>query len=105
MSDDREKQIRERAHAIWLEEGSPSGRHEEHWEQATKDVDSSAAPAKAPATRTPRAKAAATTKDTPPGDLNKPVTEAAAPKPEASVKQPLQTRGKAPLPARGKRKT
>ena len=39
MSDDREHRIRQRAHEIWEHEGRPSGRDQEHWERATKDVD------------------------------------------------------------------
>lgn len=30
--------IRERAHTIWLAEGSPDGRHEQHWRQATEEL-------------------------------------------------------------------
>jgi hypothetical protein len=34
MTNDLEKRIRDRAHQIWLEEGSPEGRAESHWELA-----------------------------------------------------------------------
>ena len=34
MTNDLETRIRERAHQIWLEEGSPEGRAENHWELA-----------------------------------------------------------------------
>jgi hypothetical protein len=36
MPDDSnlEARIRERAHKIWLEEGCPQGREQQHWEQA-----------------------------------------------------------------------
>lgn len=34
MADDREEQIRNRAHAIWESEGQPEGRDKEHWAQA-----------------------------------------------------------------------
>ncbi|NAZ37207.1 DUF2934 domain-containing protein [Rubellimicrobium sp. CFH 75288] len=36
---DREERIRARAHAIWEREGCPDGRHEEHWRQATAEID------------------------------------------------------------------
>ncbi|MDP9132414.1 MAG: DUF2934 domain-containing protein [Nitrospirota bacterium] len=39
MPDDREARIRERAHAIWEEEGRPVGKEREHWERAAKEVD------------------------------------------------------------------
>jgi hypothetical protein len=35
---DREKDIRDRAHAIWEREGKPEGRHEEHWSQAEHEI-------------------------------------------------------------------
>ena len=34
MSNDRDARIRERAYAIWEEQGRPDGRHEDHWRQA-----------------------------------------------------------------------
>lgn len=48
MADEQEKKIRARAHAIWLEEGSPSGRDQDHWEQAEREI--------AAKTETPKAK-------------------------------------------------
>jgi hypothetical protein len=39
MSDDREARIRERAYHIWIEQGRPHGRDDEHWRQAEHDVD------------------------------------------------------------------
>lgn len=56
MAQDRDHKIRERAHAIWLEEGSPSGRHEEHWEQARREVEGAGVSPKAKAAKAPRAK-------------------------------------------------
>jgi hypothetical protein len=47
VSSDREARIRERAYAIWLAEGQPDGRHEEHWHRAAQELaqeDSAAAP-------------------------------------------------------------
>jgi len=34
MPDDLEERIRKRAHQLWVEEGSPHGRAEAHWDQA-----------------------------------------------------------------------
>lgn len=39
MQDDREARIRDRAHAIWEEEGRPEGRDREHWERAAAEVE------------------------------------------------------------------
>jgi hypothetical protein len=36
--DDREQQIRERAHALWEEQGCPEGRDAEHWQQAQAEL-------------------------------------------------------------------
>ncbi|WFU12688.1 DUF2934 domain-containing protein (plasmid) [Rhizobium sp. CB3090] len=35
---DVEKEIRERAYAIWENEGRPEGRHLEHWERAERQI-------------------------------------------------------------------
>jgi len=40
----REQAIRERAYAIWEEEGRPEGRDLEHWLQAETEIDSGDAP-------------------------------------------------------------
>ena len=37
--DDKERKVRERAHAIWESEGRPHGRDREHWERACREVD------------------------------------------------------------------
>jgi hypothetical protein len=34
MAEDKKQRIRERAFRMWLEEGHPEGRAEEHWERA-----------------------------------------------------------------------
>ena len=39
MQSDRETRIRDRAQAIWEEEGRPEGRDREHWERAAAEVD------------------------------------------------------------------
>lgn len=36
---DRDERIRALAHAIWLEEGRPEGRAEQHWEMARRRVE------------------------------------------------------------------
>ncbi len=38
MSADVEQRIRERAYAIWLEEGCPDGRDREHWLLAEEEI-------------------------------------------------------------------
>ncbi|MET0365321.1 MAG: DUF2934 domain-containing protein [Sphingobium sp.] len=38
MADDRDRQIRERAHALWEEEGKPHGKDLLHWDQATREI-------------------------------------------------------------------
>jgi hypothetical protein len=37
---DREERIRQRAHALWEQEGRPHGRDREHWERARYEVES-----------------------------------------------------------------
>ncbi|WP_137391914.1 DUF2934 domain-containing protein [Rhodoligotrophos defluvii] len=37
--DDREQRIRERAHALWEQDGRPDGRDQEHWERAAKAIE------------------------------------------------------------------
>jgi Protein of unknown function (DUF2934) len=37
---DRERAIRERAYAIWEEEGRPEGQHVSHWLRAEAEIDS-----------------------------------------------------------------
>lgn len=38
MADDREDQIRRRAHEIWEAEGKPHGRDRLHWDQAAEEL-------------------------------------------------------------------
>ena len=47
MTDDRQDRIRQRAHEIWEQAGRPEGAHQEHWEQATAEIDGAAAKPKA----------------------------------------------------------
>lgn len=37
MQQDRESQVRQRAHAIWVEEGMPEGLSEHHWSRAESE--------------------------------------------------------------------
>ena len=53
MSADREARIRQRAHAIWVKEGRPDGRHEEHWHRASREIDGEEQDGEAPR-ETPR---------------------------------------------------
>lgn len=39
MTADREEKIRRRAHELWLLEGQPEGRPDEHWLQAEHEID------------------------------------------------------------------
>lgn len=36
---DRENKIRNRAHSLWQNDGSPDGKHDEHWAQAEREID------------------------------------------------------------------
>lgn len=36
---DREERIRQRAHALWEQEGRPEGREQAHWAQACAEID------------------------------------------------------------------
>jgi hypothetical protein len=39
MIDDRQERIRQRAYAIWENEGRPEGSHRQHWDQASAEID------------------------------------------------------------------
>src|SRR3954467_1473088 len=38
MAEERNARIGERAYHIWLEEGQPHGRHDEHWHRAEREL-------------------------------------------------------------------
>lgn len=38
MTADRNARIEQRAYHLWLEEGRPHGRHEEHWHRAKREL-------------------------------------------------------------------
>ena len=48
MDADIHERVRERAHQLWLQEGCPEGRGDEHWQQAQHDVLASLEAAPAP---------------------------------------------------------
>jgi hypothetical protein len=48
MDTDREDDIRRRAHDLWVKEGSPEGRHLDHWDEATRQIDAEVAGGSAP---------------------------------------------------------
>ncbi|TIO04312.1 DUF2934 domain-containing protein [Mesorhizobium sp.] len=62
MTDDRQERIRRRAHAIWEQAGRPDGAHQQHWDQATAEIDSEENKPKAKAAR-PKKAAATKAKD------------------------------------------
>jgi hypothetical protein len=39
MAITKDEQIRQRAYQIWEEEGRPEGRHLEHWQRASDEID------------------------------------------------------------------
>jgi hypothetical protein len=43
-ADERLHKIRERAHAIWVEEGRPHGGHDDHWRRAEMELRREAGP-------------------------------------------------------------
>ncbi len=61
MSDDKHHRIRQRAHAIWENQGRPHGQDREHWDRASKEIDAEDASKKKPtkAAAAPKAKPAA----------------------------------------------
>jgi hypothetical protein len=69
MQDDKQDRIRERAHALWEEEGRPEGRHADHWIQAEHEASSAGRqPVAAPESTTPpQAAALSPGDDAPPG--------------------------------------
>ncbi|MES0032869.1 MULTISPECIES: DUF2934 domain-containing protein [unclassified Mesorhizobium] len=57
---DRQERIRQRAHAIWEQAGRPDGAHQQHWDQATAEIDTEIAAKEKTASRPkPKAKPAA----------------------------------------------
>jgi hypothetical protein len=40
MSPEKEERIRLRAHEIWEREGRPEGKEAEHWERASREIES-----------------------------------------------------------------
>ena len=44
MNDDKERTIRDRAYAIWQEEGEPEGREADHWHRASSEFETGGTP-------------------------------------------------------------
>ena len=44
MNDDKERTIRDRAYAIWQEEGEPEGCEADHWHRAASEFETGRAP-------------------------------------------------------------
>jgi len=42
MIDDRQERIRLRAHRLWEDDGKPEGKEQEHWEQASREIEAEA---------------------------------------------------------------
>lgn len=56
MSSDRDAEIARRAHALWVEEGMPTGQDLAHWLQAEAELAASSVPAKPKPARKAKAK-------------------------------------------------
>lgn len=67
MTDDRQERIRQRAHAIWEQAGRPEGVHQQHWDQATAEIDGEDSKQKGKTAR-PKKPAAAKAGDSRPKD-------------------------------------
>jgi Protein of unknown function (DUF2934) len=69
MAGDRDERIRKRAHEIWERGGRPDGAHEEHWLQASREIDAEDQPTASeskteePAAKKPRRTKPAKTED------------------------------------------
>ena len=74
MADDREQKVKSRAYEIWESEGRPSGRHDENWDQARREIErdqgrTTAGPApEGPAKRAPARRAAGAGASRPAGE-------------------------------------
>lgn len=79
---DREQRIRERAYAIWQDEGEPKDSHERHWDAASREIDAQAAASTdaevTPAPKKPRTPRATATKAASPVEPAATASEAAA---------------------------
>ena len=50
MNKDKEDRIRVRAFEIWQKSGQPEGSHDDHWHQATREIDAEDGIGTSPAT-------------------------------------------------------
>lgn len=39
MNSEKQREIEQRAYALWQAEGRPHGRHEEHWQRAAREIE------------------------------------------------------------------
>lgn len=76
MSDVREQKIRERAHAIWQQEGEPHGRDADHWHRAAGEIDSEQGPSVSASKPAPKPRKAATAKTSAAAAGNEPMASA-----------------------------
>ncbi|MBP2227588.1 hypothetical protein J2847_000868 [Azospirillum agricola] len=97
MSLDVERRIRDRAYAIWLEQGCPDGCDADHWLQAERDVAAQAEGVAAPTKAAPR-KAVRKSKAEPVTTLSAAV-ETAAPELVAESPKTRKPRARKTVPA------
>ncbi|MDF0488748.1 DUF2934 domain-containing protein [Sphingomonas sp. H39-1-10] len=105
MEQDRISQVRQRAHAIWIEQGQPEGVADQHWAQAEAEFDAAAASesgaAVTEAADAPAVEPEAAVEPTPPAEPESAAAaepaEAAAPAP---AKKPAKRRVKPLTPIR-----
>ncbi|KHK90893.1 DUF2934 domain-containing protein [Novosphingobium malaysiense] len=87
---DKDQRIRERAHALWEQEGRPHGRHDAHWDQARQEIEGNEAKPAAKRPAAPKAKKSATKAPASPPATKKPAagkkTATAAPKAAKTTK-------------------
>jgi hypothetical protein len=82
MTNDREQRIRDRAYALWEQEGGGHGRHEEHWARATGEIDGPAHPSSAKPTAASKSRLTAKPK----------AEKAAGAKPSTAKAAPVQVK-------------
>jgi hypothetical protein len=111
MAQDRDSQVRERAHAIWLEEGMPEGQAEQHWNRAESEFADDEASATitpvstdATPTEAPEATSGVSTSDnadqTPVAPDVEAITEPAAAPPASATKKQTRRKVKPVTPVR-----
>ena len=89
MAADRDRRVRERAHAIWIETGRPDGLADRHWQQAEHEEHERAA-LKSPAAAKRKTDAVASAKT-----ASKTASKTSAP-PAKSAKPPARAAKRSP---------